>query len=308
MSRSAFQTGIVSTEGDDLFYKVRGTGIPLLFIAPSGGNGDYYLQVADILSKTYRVITYDRRANGRSSKCCPIGFDIRQQSRDALAVLEAAQEESAYMVGSGCGAVIALDLAAAFPDSVRAAVIHEPILPSILPDSEKWLSFFRSCCEHGKKSGCSAGVNRLNLGIEMPAAKMALAKIRAGRYAVKEKLERKMKMIKSREAADVLLSGELLPTALYSPDYDAIKENGAIVFIGCGKYGQDRGAWYAKSAKILAEKLSCELIIFPGHHYSFMDQPKGWSTTLRKILQKSRIISSRKEGSSSYRLKAHSAL
>jgi hypothetical protein len=43
--------GVVETEGDELFYKIRGEGAPVLFIAPGGGNGDDYLAVAEILSK-----------------------------------------------------------------------------------------------------------------------------------------------------------------------------------------------------------------------------------------------------------------
>ncbi|HET8910995.1 MAG TPA: hypothetical protein VFN23_06010, partial [Ktedonobacteraceae bacterium] len=57
------QSGRVTTEGDTLFYEVRGQGQPLLLIAPAGGDGWQYSFVADILADEYKVITYDRRAN-----------------------------------------------------------------------------------------------------------------------------------------------------------------------------------------------------------------------------------------------------
>ena len=82
--------GRVTTEGDDLYYEVRGQGQPLLMIAPAGGDGWQYSYVADILADEYKVITYDRRANGRSSMNEPQNFEISQQSRDAVAVLHAA--------------------------------------------------------------------------------------------------------------------------------------------------------------------------------------------------------------------------
>ena len=41
--------GRVSTEGDDLSYEVRGQGQPLLMISAGGGDGDYYVPIADIL-------------------------------------------------------------------------------------------------------------------------------------------------------------------------------------------------------------------------------------------------------------------
>lgn len=60
------QSGRVSTEGDELYYEVRGQGLPLLMIAPGGGDGWQYSFLADILANEYKVILYDRRANGRS--------------------------------------------------------------------------------------------------------------------------------------------------------------------------------------------------------------------------------------------------
>jgi pimeloyl-ACP methyl ester carboxylesterase len=58
------QSGRVTTEGDDLYYEVRGQGQPLLMIAPGGGDGWQYSSVAEILADEYKVICYDRRANG----------------------------------------------------------------------------------------------------------------------------------------------------------------------------------------------------------------------------------------------------
>jgi pimeloyl-ACP methyl ester carboxylesterase len=83
------QSGRVTTEGDDLYYEVRGQGQPLLMIAPGGGDGWQCSFVADILADEYKVITYDRRANGRSTLREPRNFAISQQSRAATAALRA---------------------------------------------------------------------------------------------------------------------------------------------------------------------------------------------------------------------------
>jgi len=88
-------SGRVTTEGDELYYEVRGQGQPLLMIAPGGGDGWQYSFVADMLADEYKVITYDRRSNGRSTMNDPQNFEISQQSRDAVAVLHAAGETSA---------------------------------------------------------------------------------------------------------------------------------------------------------------------------------------------------------------------
>ena len=68
------KTGYVTTEGDDLYYEVRGHGEPLLMIP--GGDAGYYSFVADILSDKYKVITYDRRGNSRCTRNNPQNFEI----------------------------------------------------------------------------------------------------------------------------------------------------------------------------------------------------------------------------------------
>jgi pimeloyl-ACP methyl ester carboxylesterase len=105
----------ITTEGDTLYYEVRGQGRPLLMILGGGGDGGSYSAVAEILSAEVKVITYDRRANGRSTMNFPENFDMNQQSRDAVAVLDAAGERSAFVFGNSSGAVIALDMAQTQP-------------------------------------------------------------------------------------------------------------------------------------------------------------------------------------------------
>src|SRR6266511_505555 len=120
------QTGYVTTEGDDLYYEVRGHGQPLVMIPGGGGDAGLYSFVADRLCDEYKGITYDRRGYARSTKNEPQNFEVSQQSRDVVAVLQAVGETSAFVFGSSSGAIIALDLAKTHPQAVRAAIPHEP--------------------------------------------------------------------------------------------------------------------------------------------------------------------------------------
>ncbi len=142
LQHTDIQTGSVTTEGDDLYYEVRGHGQPLLLIPGGSGDAGLYSFVADILCDEYKVITYDRRGNARSTRNEPQNFEISQQSRDAVAVLRAVGETAAFVFGSSSGAIIALDLAKTQPDVIKAVVAHEPPVARMLPDSERWLRFF----------------------------------------------------------------------------------------------------------------------------------------------------------------------
>lgn len=280
------KAGIVSTEGDELYYKVRGTGKPILFIAPGGGNGDDYVPVANILSDSYQVITYDRRANARSTRHFPDEFSVRQQSSDAVAILNELGISKALVIGNSSGAVIALDMATAFPEHVHGAVIHEAPIPSVLPDAGKWREFFVSCKQLALEKGTSAGAKKFFFGVELPSYALIWATMKARVFGKKDSPGNEPLRISSANASDVLLLNELLPVTGYVPDFETAKAGGVKLIIGCSRYGLKRNAWYTRAARIMAEKLSAEMVEFPGHHGSFMDNPVAWSKVIREIARK----------------------
>jgi pimeloyl-ACP methyl ester carboxylesterase len=280
--QSIVQSGHVTTEGDDLYYEVRGQGQPLLMIPPAGGDGDFYAAVADILCDEYKVITYDRRANARSTMNDPQNFEISQQSRDAVAVLRAAGEDSAFVFGNSSGAVIALDMAKTQPQAVRAVIAHEPPIPRVHPNAKKWQRFFAGVYVTAFRFGSSLAALRFMLGVELPVRQL----IKATREVNIHREQSSERYISSKDAADFLMKQELLPVTNYLPDVELIKQNGVRVFMAVGTWALERKTWYAQAAHILAEQLCCELVTFPGHHGSYMDMPDEWAATLRSVLHK----------------------
>ena len=115
---------------------------------------------------------YDRRANGRSTMNNPQNFEISQQSRDAVAVLQAAGETSAFVFGNSSGAVIALDMATTQPQAVRAVVVHEAPLPRVLPDASKWQRFFAGVYLTAFRFGSSLAALQFMLGAGLPVRKL----------------------------------------------------------------------------------------------------------------------------------------
>lgn len=285
-------TGWVSTEGDDLFYEVRGAERPgekppLLLIAPGGGDGWQYALVAEILADEYRVITFDRRANGRSTMNNPINFEISQQGRDAAAVLRAVGEESAYVFGNSSGAVIALDMAKTQPQAVRAAIIHEAPIPRVLPDARKWQRFFAGVYATAFRWGSSLAALQFMLGIQMPVGQL----IGAAKGPNLHREQTPEPYISNKDAAEILVKHELLPVTNYLPDVDQIQRNRVKVYIAVGQWGMERNTWYARAARILAERLGGEPVVFPGHHGSFMDMPQEFAAALRDVLRKAETAS-----------------
>jgi pimeloyl-ACP methyl ester carboxylesterase len=282
------RSGRVSTEGDELYYEIRGSGTPLLMIPAAGGDGAYYAAIADLLSDEFKVITYDRRANSRSTRNEPQNFEIGQQSRDAAAVIRAAGETSAIVFGNSSGAVIALDMAKTQPQSVRAVVSHEAPVPRVLPNAKRWQRFFAACYRTAFRFGSSIAAMRFMFGIRVPTIRLIRAQLKAGEYSKARRERLGEKRIGAQDSVDFLVKQELLPVTNYLPDVRKIRENRVRVVMVVGDWGLARKKWYVQVAQILAKQLGGEVAVFPGHHGSYMDNPGEWAEVLRKLLRELR--------------------
>lgn len=278
--------GRTATEGDELYFEVRGEGVPLLMIAPAGGDGDYYHPLADMLCDVYKVITYDRRANARSTMNYPHSFDISQQSRDAVAVLRAAGESSAVVFGNSSGGTIALDMAKAQPQAVRAVIAHEPPVTAVLPNARKWKRFFAKCYLSSFRWGAAWGAFKFMAGAQINLLNIAKAQKKAGQYAKETRAWEDMPHISVRDGLEYLMKQELLPVTNYMPDIEKIKQNNVKLFIGVGQWAFERKTWSAQASQLLAEKLACPLLVFPGGHGGYMEEPGLWSAIFKEILHK----------------------
>ncbi|MCL2320718.1 MAG: alpha/beta hydrolase [Oscillospiraceae bacterium] len=277
--------GKISVEGDDLFYKITGSGEPLLMIPGGGGDGDLYLPLADLLSQRFKVITYDRRANSRSTMNDPTHFDIAQQARDAIAILNAASEKSACFFGNSSGAVIALEIASTFPQSLKFGIVHEPPLAKISPNKEKWMKFFDDCYKAAfKKGGASMASAKFLFGIEVPVMGMIGAQRKALKYLKDEPKDLDEKRIPSKDSNEFFIKQELISVISYEPNIENLKKVKDRLFIAAGDWSIKNNIWLAEVSKILAKEIGCEFISLPGHHGSFMDNPKEWTESLNKYL------------------------
>src|SRR5260370_41014407 len=103
-----------------------------------GGPADAgtFRRIAESLEPYYTVVTYDPRGLSHSTLDAPVNDEriVQIFADDAHRLLTATAREPAYVFGSSCGAVIALELAARHPEQVRTLVSHEPPAPALMPD------------------------------------------------------------------------------------------------------------------------------------------------------------------------------
>jgi 3-oxoadipate enol-lactonase len=108
-------------------YEILGEGSEtLLLLHEMGGTMESWDFILPLLSPRYRLIRYDRRGAGLTGRP-PGSFSMQNAGRDAMALLDAlAVHGPVVPVGIAVGGAVALHLAAAYPDRVRAAIATSP--------------------------------------------------------------------------------------------------------------------------------------------------------------------------------------
>ncbi len=97
------KVGTENTTDIELYYEDRGTGQPVVLIHGYPLNGDSWeLQARELLAAGFRVITYDRRGFGRSSKV-GTGYDYDTFAADLSTVLETLDLRDVILVGFSMG-------------------------------------------------------------------------------------------------------------------------------------------------------------------------------------------------------------
>jgi pimeloyl-ACP methyl ester carboxylesterase len=109
-------------DGASIWWDAEGEGDALLLIMGLGYSSDMWWRLLPHLTDRYRTIRFDNRGVGRTG-VPPGPYPVTTMAADALAVLDAAGEQSAHVFGVSMGGFIAQEVVLAAPDRVRSLVL-----------------------------------------------------------------------------------------------------------------------------------------------------------------------------------------
>lgn len=88
----------IKAHGISMNYEIKGKGENLVLIHGAGDNLNMWYHQVPVLSKSYRVITYDVRGHGRTES--PEGeYSISLFVEDAYELMKAIEVQDAYFLG-----------------------------------------------------------------------------------------------------------------------------------------------------------------------------------------------------------------
>ena len=114
------------TDGASLYYELRGPedapGTPVLFIRGLARSLRYWLDFADGVAASRRLLLFDNRGLGRSwADSKP--FTVARMADDTAAVLDAAGIEQAHVFGISLGGMVAQEFVLRHPGRARSLVL-----------------------------------------------------------------------------------------------------------------------------------------------------------------------------------------
>ena len=110
---------ILKREFGELYYEVRGEGKPLLLIHGVIVDASLYEQTAEILSRYYKVICYDRRGYSRSKCKKTPEFRMEDQVKDILDILNELKIDRIIVTGASAGAVVGQYFLQKYPEQIH---------------------------------------------------------------------------------------------------------------------------------------------------------------------------------------------
>jgi pimeloyl-ACP methyl ester carboxylesterase len=108
--------------GSRLYWTEQGTGEPLLLIMGLGATHVWWHRLTPHLAARFRTILFDNRGVGESDMP-PGPYDMATMADDAVAVLDAANVDSAHVFGASMGGMIAQEVVLRHPRRVRSLIL-----------------------------------------------------------------------------------------------------------------------------------------------------------------------------------------
>jgi pimeloyl-ACP methyl ester carboxylesterase len=265
---------IVAVGPVQLYYEVRGRGPPLLLIMGATGDAGHFSTVADQVADEFTVVTYDRRGNSRSSR--PPGWGTttpEEQAGDAAGLLRALELAPAAVFGTSSGAICALSLLIRERELVRAAILHEPPMLSVLERRDEVRALIAQLIDAGMAAGGPPrGLERFWRFVagdpNWEGLEAGLRERMLGNAETFLNVERTLECYRPDDAT---------LAAITTPVQVLVSEE-------CAPFIAEIGEW-------LALRIGVEVSSTPGTHTPYQDQPHELSETIRSFLARAGVSS-----------------
>jgi pimeloyl-ACP methyl ester carboxylesterase len=146
---------IANFDGLKLSYQAIGDGPPVVMVHGLLSNSAFWrLVIAPVLSRSYKIVTYDMRGHGRSGMP-PCDYTSAQMAADLERLIDYLDLPPVHLVGHSFGGEVALQLAIRSPKRVKTISLMDARVRALFP----------SLLEYGGTDSLIAQIAELGAGI-----------------------------------------------------------------------------------------------------------------------------------------------
>lgn len=249
---------ILKRDFGDMYYEVCGEGKPLLLIHGVIVDAGLYERTAEILSRQYKVISYDRRGYSRS-KCKMLPeFSLEDQVKDIIDILEALKIEKVIVAGASAGAVIGQYFLQMYPEKVEHLIMYEPaMLGTMMQEDEEFKNWAEETEELIRKRKYNMALLRFSkhIGYQDPRSPQKSEEV----------------SLRELDNVEYAFNKEIPVLLRYYPDIDKMNQHADKITIAAGEKSED--SVYVQAAIRLAAQIGKKVVYYPGGHNLPYDLP-----------------------------------
>ena len=267
---------LVDVDHTTLYYELRGNGPSVMFVSGATGDAGHWTAVADALSDTFTVLTYDRRANSRSPR--PQNWTaapIDEQADDAAQLLKALDLAPAVAYGNSSGASIVTNVLLRHPEVLQGAILHEPPFWEVTAGGEQFNTKLGQIITEGMEAGGP------------PTAMERFLRFVVGNEVFESfDPDLRDRMLGNGE---VFFGLELEPVVSYLPTPEQLGEVRVPCVLASGVDNRDPARelhWFYEASQWAAGLLGAPFIETPGVHVPQASHPDALVEVLRPLLGK----------------------
>jgi pimeloyl-ACP methyl ester carboxylesterase len=117
---------VISTDGTEIAFERSGSGPALIIVGGSLADHQFYVPLANELSRHFTVYNYDRRGRGQSGDTS--AYAVGRELEDLAALVDHARGP-VFVYGHSAGSALALRAAAAAPGIAKLVLADPPFTP-----------------------------------------------------------------------------------------------------------------------------------------------------------------------------------
>ena len=252
-------------------YEVSGDGKWLTLIHGAGDNLEAWWNQVPTLSRSYRVLTYDVRGHGQT-ETPPAEYNIGLLVQDLYELLKALNVPETYILGYSMGGRIALGLALAHPEMVKALILANSGVAPIQRSEEEMkqmMEMRQRQMEIVEKQGLGPAMDEMTTRALSPGFAEKKPEVFAHYKEIR---------LKNDPRAYLTLM-KAMPWAAPPPDVSALKLPTLII---AGEHDLLTGPEAAKASQRLIA--GSKLVVMPTGHAAAIEQPDEFNKAVLDFL------------------------